>query len=1002
MATKFMAGKRIIGNKSDRDGLTDFNDTLGSSVDGTNSGITLVDMNNYADFSGSSSYISTSGTQSDTDFQIGDSFSISLWFNTTSTSFGSIINRWGSQNGGGNNGWSLLDSGTAISFRFSSSWSSNAIRVNTSSDSAFSDGKWHHLVMTYNGTGHGGVIFYLDGAVKSSSADLTGSVGSITYSLGLALGAYSDGYSDNYDGAMKQALIYSDVLSSSEVTTLYNSGTPVTSPSTSNLVARYDLGTNANDSQGSINGTTNNVSFISDAYKLGTGAYSFDGSNDIVTLGSASDWAFINDKSTDWTLTWWHKNTLGETANSKAIFFTVDNGGTSDGFYLDYRGGQTMRVGFQGSNGSAGGSAIFYCVFNGGGGTTGGTINSDTNAWVHFAIVATASTGTLQLYRNGVLKYTKTISAWGSGYDTDDPFYIGGRKNTQYGKFDIDDFAIYKRKLTQTEITSLVNADETTRQGYAGGDSDDASPYAGAGGGGAGARGGNAVSGAGGDGGIGKASSITGSSLSYAGGGRGGGNSNGTAGTGSIGQGGNATGGSGTNGSAGATGTVILAYTTASGISATGGSIDTSGRSGYKVHTFTSSGTFQITSGSGDVEYLVVAGGGGGGRSNYSNRGAGGGGAGGFLTGTKSSMSSGSYTVTVGSGGAGGTSSTTAGSKGSDSVFDTVTTIGGGGGAGHLSSGDNTSFIDTATDGGSGGGTDSHGGAFGLGTVTRNGALVSSLSNTAGLKAYYSMDSTSLGATAFFTPDDDYASASGWTDVDTGGDIAIDTSNKGVTYTDVNVGDSGIGKSLGKTLSNSKWLVQFTFQIADWNTNDAGLISLTSDHTQGFKVSGLKTINFMPQGTPLGAGSGSYNRFVLMSGQTNSYAEVTSSNNALAVNTQYWVDMYRDGSNVKCKVWTNANRTGTPHFESSNLAIGTNLDGLTGIQHWNENTADIDIGTAWVREVKVYDGVSALDGCKNNAVKVYPKIEDEMLFSENDTGNDYIWDSTTNTWTKII
>ena len=40
--------------------------------------------------------------------------------------------------------------------------------------------------------------------------------------------------------------------------------------------------------------------------------------------------------------------------------------------------------------------------------------------------------------------------------------------------------------------------------------------------------------------------------------------------------------------------------------------------------------------------------------------------------------------------------------------------------------------------------------------------------------------------------------------------------------------------------------------------------------------------------------------------------------------------------------------------------------------------------------------------CSNNAVKVYPKIEDEMLFSENDTGNDYIWDSTTNTWTKII
>ena len=147
MTIEKLGSKLYSGTKVDR-----VSPSLGSDADGTNTGITLVDVNNYADFSGSSSYISTSGTQSDTDFQIGDSFSKSLWFNTTSTSFGSIINRWGSQNGGGNNGWSLLDSGTAASFRFSSSWSSNAIRVNTSSDSAFSDGKWHHLVMTYNGT----------------------------------------------------------------------------------------------------------------------------------------------------------------------------------------------------------------------------------------------------------------------------------------------------------------------------------------------------------------------------------------------------------------------------------------------------------------------------------------------------------------------------------------------------------------------------------------------------------------------------------------------------------------------------------------------------------------------------------------------------------------------------------------------------------------------------------------------------------------------------------
>jgi hypothetical protein len=61
-------------------------------------------------------------------------------------------------------------------------------------------------------------------------------------------------------------------------------------------------------------------------------------------------------------------------------------------------------------------------------------------------------------------------------------------------------------------------------------------------------------------------------------------------------------------------------------ILATGGTITTA--AGKTIHTFTSSGTFEVTGGSGDVEYLVVAGGGGGGGADV----GGGGGAGGFRT----------------------------------------------------------------------------------------------------------------------------------------------------------------------------------------------------------------------------------------------------------------------------------------------------------------------------------------------------------------------------------
>ena len=60
-------------------------------------------------------------------------------------------------------------------------------------------------------------------------------------------------------------------------------------------------------------------------------------------------------------------------------------------------------------------------------------------------------------------------------------------------------------------------------------------------------------------------------------------------------------------------------------LSATGGnSVSTSSRSGYKVHTFTSPGTFAVAAGnaeSGEVEVLVVAGGGSGGGGRHSGGG---------------------------------------------------------------------------------------------------------------------------------------------------------------------------------------------------------------------------------------------------------------------------------------------------------------------------------------------------------------------------------------------
>ena len=133
-------------------------------------------------------------------------------------------------------------------------------------------------------------------------------------------------------------------------------------------------------------------------------------------------------------------------------------------------------------------------------------------------------------------------------------------------------------------------------------------------------------------------------------------------------------------------------------ITATGGTISCCGN--YKIHTFTSDGTFCVSSisnqpANNEVSYIVVAGGGGGGsKTSGTTANAGGGGAGGFrekkvasdcytaspLEGSSPiTVTATGFPITVGGGGAGGAACANAGgSTGSNSVFSTITSAGGG------------------------------------------------------------------------------------------------------------------------------------------------------------------------------------------------------------------------------------------------------------------------------------------------------------------------------------
>jgi len=145
---------------------------------------------------------------------------------------------------------------------------------------------------------------------------------------------------------------------------------------------------------------------------------------------------------------------------------------------------------------------------------------------------------------------------------------------------------------------------------------------------------------------------------------------------------------------------------TASNTIASGGTITDVG--GYRIHTFTTSGTFTVTRGD-NVEVLVVAGGGGTGFDV-----GGGGGGGGVVYHPAKAVTLQSYTVTVGAGGASGQTSTVKGSNGGDSIFGDITAIGGGGGGAYPGNG-------VGLSGGSGGGAGDQNVAGGSATQGNSG-----------------------------------------------------------------------------------------------------------------------------------------------------------------------------------------------------------------------------------------------------------------------------------------
>ena len=435
------------------------------------------------DFDGANDYLDMGDPPSGIfDFGATGNFSISEWVKILSTETSAqFVSKY---TGGTTMGWaSSLNGDKAESYIRDGTGSGSDEIVVITGNTVINDGRWHHIVTTYDRAGN--MSLFVDGVSDATPVSITTVTGTVSSAYNLNIGRKSASGFGYMAGSADDVRIYNRVLSAGEVKMLYNQSasklnkTP-TNALTNGLVGHWTFDgadtnwtTNTtNDRSGNgNNGTMINMSTSTSPAigRIGQG-FNFDGTNDI-----ASTTRINNNEIT--VAGWFNK-----TAND----FTSTNSDAMFGAYY-YNANDQLREGFvlrpghlvtQPCTGVAAGSGYLCSAFivittNGTTKTTKtSTFNlssisqngTTTNEWFHIAGTYTQSDGNQRLYINGVLRdtdlhvagntvvplATTTVEACYTymkiGYSCVNNGYFNGR---------IDDVRLYNRALSAGEIKIL-------------------------------------------------------------------------------------------------------------------------------------------------------------------------------------------------------------------------------------------------------------------------------------------------------------------------------------------------------------------------------------------------------------------------------------------------------------------------------------------------------------------------------------------------------------------
>ena len=387
-------------------------------------------FSNYysTDFGGLNDYVNLGDSDS---FSFGNgstdsAFSISAWIYRDGTTNDGIV----AKDASSNREWAFyIYSGTLRMVLFDNS---SGGYIGRRYGSTITNGEWHHVAATYDGGGAASDIkLYLNGTQVDNQDNSSGSYTAMENKGAEVRIGSKESDPLYFDGKIDEVAIFDSELSASDVTAIYNSGSPDSLASQSNLKGWWRMGDGAN------------YPIIKNQAHFSQTALEFDGIDDYVDLGDVFDYgtfsisAWVKADALSASLYEGIIAKRGASNPSKQFNLSLDNANKfyfwifqSDGTYIDIFSNSAIVV----------------------------------DTWYH--VLAVADGSTLKMYVNGTLQ-TDTASYDGTFQNTGSTTKIGDNQGHLWtGK--IDDVAFYNNDQS-SNVADIYNSgypkDESERSG---------------------------------------------------------------------------------------------------------------------------------------------------------------------------------------------------------------------------------------------------------------------------------------------------------------------------------------------------------------------------------------------------------------------------------------------------------------------------------------------------------------------------------------------------------